>query len=228
MKKLPRRPLLKRRSRILVVDDHPVVREGLALRIGREPDLAICCTAETAQQALAQIESGQADLAIVDISLGDSNGIELIKDIRACQPKLPVLVLSMHEESLYAQRALRAGAKGYIMKQEPMEKLLKAIRKVLAGGIYLSDPLTRQMINSAISGGPASIPSPIGRLSDRELEVFQLIGRGRTTHQIADALHLSMKTVSSHRESIKLKMELSNSAELVRNAIRWVQDNRAD
>jgi DNA-binding NarL/FixJ family response regulator len=207
--------------RILLVDDHPIVQMGLAEMINAEKDLAVCGTAENLHQTLDQIESLKPDLVLLDISLKGSNGIELLKNIKARMPKLLVLMLSMHDENLYAIRALRAGAAGYIMKQEATEKVLTAIRKVLAGEVYLSDNIEKKMMKQLVGGRTARTGSPIEDLSDRELEVFGLIGQGRSTRQIAEELHLSIKTIESHRAHIKEKLNLKSATELMQYAIQW-------
>lgn len=211
----------KGKSRILLVDDHPIVRQGLEEMINHEKDLAVCGTAEDLHQALDQITALKPDLVMVDISLKGSNGIELLKNIKVRFPKLSVLMLSMHDESLYAVRALRAGASGYIMKQEATEKVLTAIRQVLNGEIYLSEKMEKKMMQQLVGGRAARTGSPIEDLSDRELEVFGLIGQGHGTRQIAEQLHLSIKTIESHRAHIKEKLNLKNATELVQHAIQW-------
>ena len=207
------------KSRVLVVDDHPIVRERLAELINREPDLLVCGEAEDAIQAMERAAAVSPDIAIVDISLKDTYGIELIKQLKAGYPSLPVLVLSMHDESLYAERALRAGAKGYITKQEATKQILTAIRRVLNGGVYVSEKLA-DLILQRVSGGPrGTAGSPAERLSDRELEVFQLLGEGMPVKQIAKNLHVSVKTIETHREHIKDKLGFKTSSELLRYAI---------
>lgn len=211
------------KSGIVVVDDHPIVREGLVRVIEQTPDLAVCGQAEGIPQALALIEKSQPALVIVDIALGGQNGIELIKDIKIRLPNLPVLVHSMYDESLYAERCLRAGAKGYVMKQEPPTTLLKAVRQILAGAVYLSEPMTKQLLWRIADGGPGKGSSPAELLSDRELEVFELLGRGYRTQEIANELHLSDKTIQTHREHIKEKLNIPDAVNLVRQAVRWVE-----
>jgi DNA-binding NarL/FixJ family response regulator len=207
--------------RILLVDDHPIVRQGLAEMIDQERDLQVCGTAEDVHKALELLEKMRPDLVIADISLKGSNGIELLKNIKVRFPRTLVLVLSMHDESLYAVRALRAGAAGYIMKQEATEKVLTAIRQVLSGEIYLSERMEKKMMHQLVGGRIARTGSPIEDLSDRELEVFGLIGQGHGTRQIAEELHLSIKTIESHRAHIKEKLNLRNATELVQHAIQW-------
>jgi DNA-binding NarL/FixJ family response regulator len=207
-------------NRIMLVDDHPVMREGLAQLINHEPDLTVCGQYEDAARAFAAIPAARPDLAIIDLSLKGSSGLELVKNSRASYPKLLILVLSMYDESLYAERVLRAGAAGYIMKQEASEKILGAIRQVLRGGIYLSEKMSSQLMHQLIGGKPPEAGSVLERLSDRELEVFGLIGQGKGTRQIAEHLHLSVKTIESHRAHIKEKLNLKDANELVHTAIR--------
>lgn len=209
--------------RILIVDDHPLMRQGVAQLINHEKDLLVCGEADEANKALDAIANSKCDIAIIDISLKGSSGIELLKNIKVRYPKLPVLILSMHDESVYAQRALRAGAAGYIMKQEGTEKVIVAIRKVLNGEVYLSEKLGAKMLNQLVGGRGALTGAPIDELSDRELEVFGLIGQGHGTRPIAEKLHLSVKTIESHRAHIKEKLNLKNATELVHHAIQWVQ-----
>lgn len=210
------------RQRVLLVDDHPILCEGLAQKINGELDLMVCGQARDAHAALEAIEKLRPDIAVVDIALGDTSGVELIKDIKVRFPKLPALVLSMHDEALYAERSLHAGAKGYVMKQEEPEVLLRAIRQVLRGQIYLSEKVKDAIVNRLGGNLPeGEIPTVAQQLSDRELQVFQMIGDGYATHEIADRLHLSMKTVASHRENIKRKLNLKTIEELSRFAIHW-------
>jgi len=210
-------------ARILVVDDHPTLREGLARVIDATGDLTVCAQAENIHQALALIETARPDLAIVDITLQRENGIELIKDLKLRHPKLPVLVHSMHDEQVYAQRSLRAGARGYLMKHEPPPRLLHAIRQVLAGEIYLSETMTRQMLHQVADSPAAKGLSPVERLSDRELEVFEKLGQGRKTKEIAADLHLSVKTVQTYCEHLKTKLQLKDATSLARFAVQWVE-----
>jgi DNA-binding NarL/FixJ family response regulator len=209
------------KTKILIVDDHPIVRQGLAELINHEDDLVVCGQAEDSHQAMAAIKKLQPDLAIVDISLRETSGMELIKDIKAQYPDLVVLALSMHDESLYAERALRAGAKGYIMKAEATENVVSAIRKVMTRQIYVSDRMAAKMVRKLVGGGPDVGASAIDRLSDRELEVFSLIGHGFGTRQIAERLHLSVKTVETYRAHIKEKLNLADASELLQYAIQW-------
>jgi DNA-binding NarL/FixJ family response regulator len=202
------------------VDDHPIVRQGLALFIEREPDLMVCGEAEDATSALQAIREAAPDFVILDISLNGPDGLELLKTLRVRYPNLPALILSMHDESVYAERALRAGANGYIMKQEAADKVITAIRHILGGDVYLSDRLTKQMLQQFVNGS-ISPRDPLAKLSDRELEVFRLIGAGHGTRQIADELHVSTKTVESYQAHIKEKLALRNARELVQHAVEW-------
>jgi DNA-binding NarL/FixJ family response regulator len=206
------------KHKVFLVDDHPIVRQGLALFIDREPDLAVCGQADGATSALQAIPNAMPDFIVLDISLDGPDGLELLKALRARYPNLPVLVLSMHDESSYAERALRAGANGYIMKQEATEKVLTAIRHILRGDVYLSDRLTKRMLQQFVHGS-VSPRDPLAKLSDRELEVYRLIGVGHGTRQIADELHVSTKTVESYQAHIKEKLSLRNARELVQHAI---------
>lgn len=212
----------KCKTKILIVDDHPIVRQGLAELINHEDDLKVCGDAEDASDALGLIKESEPDMVIVDISLKETSGIELIKDIKAQYPDLSVLALSMYDESLYAERALRAGAKGYIMKAEATENVVTAIRKILSGQIYVSDNMAAKMVRKLVGGSPDVGASVIESLSDRELEVFHLIGQGYGTRQVAKRLHLSVKTIETYRAHIKEKLNLADASELLRFAIRWV------
>jgi DNA-binding NarL/FixJ family response regulator len=209
------------KHRVLVVDDHPIVRQGLALLIDQEPDLMVCGEAEEAESALAAIAASRPDVLLLDLSLPGPDGIDLLKAIRSTDPDLPVLVLSMHDESTYAERALRAGANGYIMKQEATENVLVALRRILRGEVYVSDRVATTMLRQIASGTGKPSQTPIARLSDRELEVFRLIGGGHGTRQIAEELRLSVKTVESYQAHIKEKLALQSSRDLVQRAIEW-------
>jgi DNA-binding NarL/FixJ family response regulator len=219
-------PAPKGRKRLLILDDHPMMREGLAQLINNESDLSVCGEAGTGREALDLIGKSKPDLVLADISLPDANGIEVIKDIHAIHADLAVLVISMHEESLYAERVLRAGARGYIMKQEGGKKLMEAIRHVLAGRIYVSEKMSSTLLET-LSRQPAKGKSPIEHLSDREFEVLQLLGQGKGTREIADQLHLSIKTVDAHRANLKRKLKLRGFTELIHYAVRWVETQRA-
>ncbi|UCE61608.1 MAG: response regulator transcription factor, partial [Phycisphaerales bacterium] len=199
---------LRRPHKVLVVEDHPIVRQGLSELIEHESDLSVCGAVPSKSEALEVVGRSHPDIAIVDLSLQDTSGLELVKDIKAQFPHLPVLVLSMHDETLYAERALRAGARGYIMKEEATERVMTAIRKVLSGEVYLSEKMSSRLLSNIVSGPAAGESSPVTRLSDRELQVFELIGRGMGTRKIANSLHLSVKTIETHKEHIKSKMQL--------------------
>jgi DNA-binding NarL/FixJ family response regulator len=206
----------------LIVDDHPMTRDGLVHLIDREADLVVAWQAANAAQGLQIVMTEQPDLALVDITLPDKGGLELIKDFKAAHPEMPILVISMHDESLYAERALRAGARGYITKQEGGAKLMAAIRHVLGGQIYVSEKTSARIVQ--IFSGQHSAnqdTSPVGLLTDREFEIFQLIGEGLATQEIGDRMHISAKTVESHRVSIKTKLSLDTAAELIAYAARW-------
>ncbi len=218
----------KGKARVLLVDDHPILRKGLAQMINMEQDLTVCGEAEDAGKAFELVGTLQPDVAVVDISLKTGNGIELVKNVKARYPELPILVLSMHDESLYAERALRAGSLGYIMKEEATEQVLVAIRRVLKGEIFLSEKMKSRMLQQLTTGGRNKVVvSPIENLTDRELEVFRLIGEGRSTRQIAGELHLSVRTVEAYREYIKSKLNLRNATELVQHAFHWVHHEAA-
>lgn len=217
----PRKNNFKAKKRILIVDDHPMMRQGLAQLITSEPDLMVCCEADTAGQALDLAAAQKPDLALVDISLPDKNGLELIKDIHVLCPEVLILVVSMHDESLYAERVLRAGARGYIMKQEGGKKLVEAIRQVLSGRIYVSEKMSARILEIFSGRRSENAGSSVERLSDREFEVFQLISEGKGTREIAYHLHLSVKTVEVHRANIKEKLEVNTATDLIRYAVRW-------
>jgi DNA-binding NarL/FixJ family response regulator len=210
-----------RKTRVFVVDDHPIVRQGLALLINREQDLVVCGEAEDAQSAMQSVTVVRPDIMVVDISLNGPDGLDLLKDIRMRHPDLPVLILSMHDESIYAERALRAGAQGYIMKQEATEKVLVALRRILSHEIYVSERIANRMLQRYIGSPTSERPSSVADLTDRELEVFRLIGEGHSTRQIAEELHISVKTVESYQAHIKEKLSLRSARELVQHAIQW-------
>ena len=221
-------PSESEKKRVLLVDDHPILRQGLANVLNEQPHLCVCGEAQGRTDALNAAERLQPDLAIVDLSLRTGDGIELIKDLRARLPQVLTLVLSMHDETIYAERALRAGARGYVMKQEKFDPLLLAIGRVLSGAIYVSDQVTAHAVQrlalGAVSGPEAAEESAdayVGRLTDRELQVFRLIGQGLGTRLIAENLHLSRKTIESHREHIKAKLGLRDGSELIQRAIQW-------
>ena len=208
------------------MDDHPLVREWLTNLINQQPDLAVLGEAETGPQAIEAMLRLKPDVAIIDISLKDSSGIELIKNLKQTQPGIAVLVLSMHEESHYAERALRAGARGYIVKRETTRKVILAIRQVLAGQPYLSDQIATALATQYVTGKGILKESPVEQLSDRELEVFELLGQGRGTRQIAEVLRVSVKTVQAYCARIKEKLRLSSATELLREAVRWHENAR--
>jgi DNA-binding NarL/FixJ family response regulator len=212
-----------RKNRILIVDDHPLFRHGIADLINAEADLEVCGEADNAPSALEGIRHLAPDLATIDISLRGANGIELLKSIKAEHPKLPLLVLSMHDESLYALRSLRAGARGYIMKQEALDRVMSAIRQVLRGDLYVSPSMSGRMIEEFVQGGSGNGGCSIAdKLTDRELEILQLIGQGHGVQQIARELNLSAKTVETHRAHIKEKLNFQTARELARFAVQWV------
>ena len=213
-----------KRARVLIVDDHPITRSGLVHMINHEPDLMVCGEAENAAQALDLLEVSQPDLLLVDITLPGKSGLELIKDVKAMHPELTMLVISMHDESLYADRLLRAGARGYITKHEGGEKLIGAVRHVLGGNIYVSEHMSAHILEIFSSGHKTAERSAIEQLSDREFEVFELIGAGLSANQIATRLHLSAKTVDAHRANIKTKLKIKSSSELISYAARWIAD----
>ncbi|MFB3074813.1 MAG: response regulator [Candidatus Methylomirabilales bacterium] len=217
------KPREGQKQRILIVDDHPIVREGLTTIINEQTDLVVCGEAEDAQTALEAVGTLRPDLMIVDISLKGINGIELVKLIQRRYEKMPILVLSMHDESLYVERVLRAGARGYIMKQEGTEKVVTAIHKILGGDIYVSEAMRKKLLRTFQESQPETSGPSVDRLSDRELEVFRLIGQGYGTRQIADTLHVSVKTVNTYRQHIKEKLKFETGSELLRHAIQWVQ-----
>jgi len=210
-----------KKSKVFVVDDHPIVRQGLALLINRESDLTVSGEAEDAQTAMQAVIAARPDILVVDISLNGPDGLDLLKEIRMRYPDLPVLILSMHDESIYAERALRAGAQGYIMKQEATEKVLVALRRILSHEIYVSERIANRMLQRYIGSRSVGGPRSIADLTDRELEVFRLIGEGHSTRQIAEELHISVKTVESYQAHIKEKLSLRSARELVQHAIQW-------
>ena len=214
------------RKSILIVDDHPVLRRGLAALIESEPDLAVCGEAATCLEALEAIRESRPDLVIVDLELGQGDGLDLIKQMKSRHPEVPALVLSMHDETVYAERSLRAGARGYVTKQQLDATVLVAMRGLLEGGTYMSPKLEARLAAKYVDGGALETSSPLEALSDRELQVFRLIGRGRTTRQIAETLNLSVKTIESHRAHIKSKLTLESSAELSQRATQWVEGER--
>lgn len=217
----------KRKPRIFLVDDHSIVRDGLKQLIQAKGDFEVCGEAESGLQALERLPSAKADLAIIDLGMQGMNGLDLIKALKQRLPQLLTLVMSMYEESVYAERALKAGARGYIMKKGKSDELLKAMSVVLGGKIYTSDPIKEKMMEKMAAGGSGT-GSPIEALTDREFEVFQLIGKGFKTGRIADELHISVKTIESYREEIKQKLNLENAAQLTQYAVDWMHNNRID
>jgi DNA-binding NarL/FixJ family response regulator len=221
-----REPSRQRKAKVLVVDNHPVVRKGLAHIIDGEPDVRVCGEAASASEALKMAADLKPDLAIVDVSLRDGSGIELIKDLRVRHADLPVLVFSMHDEAFYAERVLRAGARGFVSKEEACATILTAIRRVLTGEVYVSEKMTSRMISKIVDAKPGAGTSPADLLTNRELEVFELAGQGLGTRQVAKRLFLSVKTVEAHREKIKKKLKLSSASELLQYALQWTQHEK--
>ena len=209
-------------KRLLIVDDHPIFRHGISQLIRQLREVTICGEADNAQSALEAMRRHTPDVILMDISMPGKNGIELIKLMLAEQPRLIILVLSMHDESIYALRALRAGAKGYVMKQQAMENVLDALRKVMSGGIYISPQFGEKLVFKVIQGSESDLGTPVDKLSDRELEVLQLFGRNKSTREIADALHLSVKTIETHRAHIKEKLGFKDADEMVKFAVEWI------
>jgi DNA-binding NarL/FixJ family response regulator len=215
------------KARILLVDDHPIIRAGFRELLDQEPDMEVVGTAENAVEAMKMFEILKPDLAVVDISLNkDMGGLELIKDMKIRVPGVKVLVLSMHDETIFAERALRAGAKGYVMKEQATEKIITAVRKVLKGELYLNEKVASKILAKLVDGRSEDHRSPIEKLSDRELEVFKLIGDGMGTRDIAEKLFLSIKTIEAHRMHIREKLKLKNGAELLQHAIVWSQGEK--
>lgn len=212
------------KTRIFIVDDHPLLRRGLAELINREADMVFCGEAEDSPSAMKAIAQLKPDLVIVDISLKGYNGIELIKNIKAFDSKIQVLVLSMHDESVYAMRVLKAGAKAYVMKQEVVDKVMEAVRRIRAGKVFVSERVASRMLDQVVVGGDPAPDSPVDLLSDRELEIVNMIGSGLPTREIAAKLHISIKTVESHRARIKEKLNLQNAIQLVQFCVRWVEE----
>ena len=218
-------PTRSRVSKVLIVDDHPIVREGLSALISTQSDLEVCGHAEGATEAIRILEAKKPEVVIVDISLQDSSGLDLIRQIRAREENICILVSSMYDESLYAERALRAGAMGYINKQEATRNILTAIRRVLTGKVFLSDRMSDRLLERVVGSANSPDQSPVEALSDRELEVFSLIGNGLTTSEIAERLNLSVKTIETYRQRIKEKLALRNAADLARHASQWVLES---
>ena len=223
MPKRELKPVSAARNRILIVDDHPVVREGLVQQLSRTPDLVICAQAANASQALAAVEEHKPDLVLVDLNLPGRSGLELMRDLRAVTPRVPMLVLSMHDEAVFAERVLRAGGRGYVSKQAGGDTLLEGIRRVLAGEIYVSERVSTRLLDGLSGKRSARTASPVEQLTDRELEVFALIGQAAETKEIARRLGMSAKTVEAHRGAIKRKLKLRTGPELMRHAVLWVE-----
>ncbi|MCC5913378.1 MAG: response regulator transcription factor [Balneolaceae bacterium] len=211
------------KKRFMIVDDHPMMRRGLTSVLESESGYEVTTQLERAEEVMDALTENEYDLMIIDISLPGMNGIELVKNVAFQKPDQKMMIISRHEESLYAERALRAGAKGYVMKFESSEVLLKAVKKVLNGGIYVSEEVSEKLLMSAMSGKKALLDSPVEILSDRELEVFELIGRGKSSSEIAEQLHLVVKTIETYRSRIKEKLDFKNSTELVFHAVKWVE-----
>jgi len=214
------------RKRVLIVDDHPLIRQGIKTLLVQSDDLEVCGEAESAAGALEAMAKVEPDAAIVDLTLKESSGLELIKDIRIRHPDVVVLVLSMRDEGFYAERVLRAGAKGYVTKEEGPRKVIEGIRKVLAGQIYISEKMASKVMSKIVAGASGTGGSPIDTLTDRELVVLELIGRGLPTREVAAKLHISPKTVDSHREHLKDKLELDSATELLKYAVQWLQGQK--
>jgi DNA-binding NarL/FixJ family response regulator len=214
-------------ARILIVDNHPVVREGLRRIIDREADLRVCAEADTVNGARTAIAETNPHMIIADISLNQGDGINLVRDVRAHHPQLPILVLSIHDEVIYAPRMLAVGANGYMTKQATSEEILHSVRRVLDGGVYVSETISAMMIRGAVGGKPLKSMDPIDSLSNRELQVLHLVGRGSSTREIARSLNLSIKTIEAHRQRIKRKLNLRNGTQLVQYAINWFVDGNS-
>ncbi len=223
---LSKKSAATQRKCVLIVDDHPFMREGLTKLINSEPGLCVCGEAESAEKAISAVEKLRPDIVVTDITLPGKSGIELIKDLASLRPGLPVLVLSMHDEAIYAERCLRAGARGYLMKSEGSDKLLKAIRHVFEGGTYTSEKTTARIVEAFSGRRDLQTQTPLSKLTDREFELFQLIGQGLCTREIAERLHISAKTVETHRLHIKTKLKIASAVELTAFAGRWVESER--
>ena len=224
---MKRKPAVKNKTapapkRVFIVDDHPFLRMGMSEALAEDPELCVCGAAAKAEDALSAIEKLKPDIVVTDLNLPGKSGLELIKDLASLRPGLPVIVLSMHDEEIYAERCLRAGARGYVMKSEGAEKLAAAIRHVLAGGIHVSAKTSARVLETFSGRRATKTQTPTGKLSDREFEIFQWIGRGLSTQEIANRLHLSAKTIETHRMHIKAKLGLGTAAELIAYAARWV------
>ena len=214
------------KTRVYIIDDHPLVRRGLSALIAAEPDLEVCGQNEDPSAGVQEIIRLQPDVVTIDISLNGSSGLELIKRIRAVSPRIQMVVLSMHHESVYALRALKAGARAYVMKHEATSRIVEAIRQARSGRMFVSDEVSRQMLTQLVNGGDGAGVSPVATLSDRELEIVDQIGNGIPTREIAEKLHVSVKTVEAHRAHIKEKLNLRHAPQLVQFCVRWVEDNK--
>ncbi len=216
------------KKKVIIVDDHPLMRKGLALTLSMEGGLDVCAQTESAEEALDILDEVNPDVAVIDISLPGMSGLELIKHLKIFNADLKIIVVSRHDEALYAERAIRAGARGYVMKLEAGEVIVDAVSKVLMGGIYVSPEINERLLMGMLSGKDTSTNSPLELLSDRELEVFELTGHGMATRDIAERLHLSVKTVESYRARIKNKLDLKNATELIQHAIQWIESAKAN
>ena len=220
-------PAASTHFRLVLVDDHPVVIDGYRQMLNAQPDLKVCAAVGTVPAALEAVERERPDLVLADLTMPGRGGLDLVKDLAVLHPDVKVLVCSMHDEMLYAERALKAGARGYVMKESDHETMLSAVRQILAGGLYLSPRLASRVLGAFAAPRPrGSTTSPLEKLSDREFEVFRLFGEGRTAKEIAQQLHVSPKTVSVHRDHIKAKLSFPTSAEMIRQAVRWVESDR--
>ncbi|MGD0813661.1 MAG: response regulator transcription factor [Verrucomicrobiota bacterium] len=216
------------KTKILIVDDHPMMREGLAQLIGQQPDMMVCGEAGDAHEALGKVRDLKPNLVLADITLPGRNGLELIKDIHALDPGILVLAISMHDEAFYAERVLRAGGRGYVMKQEGGKKIMEAIRRVSAGHVFVSEKMSARILEIFSGARPEANQSPLANLTDRELEVFELIGQGMGTKELAGEMHVSPKTVEVHRANIKAKLQIKSMGELIRYAVRWVESEKRE
>jgi DNA-binding NarL/FixJ family response regulator len=216
------------RRRVLIVDDHPIVRHGLKSMIDAESDLMVCGEAQSEREARAALREVDPDVMIVDVSLAQGDGMDLVREVHAQRPELPMLVLSMHDETIYAERLLAAGARGYIMKEAAYDQLLVALRKVLGGGVYLSEAMTARLGRNGEEGAGSVATDPVGRLSNRELQVLSMIGRGLSSRQAAESLNVSVKTVESHRQSLKRKLNLATNAQLLQYSLKWYASRSSD
>jgi DNA-binding NarL/FixJ family response regulator len=213
---------------VLIVDDHPIVRHGLKVMIDAEPDLMVCGEAQSDREARAALPQLNPDVMIVDVSLAQGDGMDLVREVHAQRPQLPMLVLSMHDETIYAERLLAAGARGYIMKEAAYDQLLVALRRVLEGGLYLSEAMASRLGKNGAEGAHSVVADPVGRLSNRELQILSLIGRGHSSRQVAESLNVSVKTVESHRQSLKRKLNFATNAQLLQYSLKWYASRSED